>query len=127
MNSLARRTSSCFRAELLEVLQGPRRRQRRSLGHWLLDFVFSSRSHVEHAGACCDHCQPELTKRIRAGTYTPGDRLTRRLSINWRRLLASSLTALLVIAIALTALDHEHKEASTVERTTAAYETYVAH
>src|SRR4029077_11006682 len=70
MQTLVRRPDRCFRAELLEVLQGPRRRQRRSPARWLLDIVFSSRAHVEHAGACCDHCQPELAKRIRAGTYT---------------------------------------------------------
>lgn len=78
MQTLVRRTDRCFRAELLAVLQGPSRKQRRSPARWLLDLVFSSRPHVEHAGACCDHCQPELVRRIRAGTYTPGDRLARR-------------------------------------------------
>lgn len=127
MNSLVRRADRCFRAELLEVLQGPRRRRRRSVAHWLLDFVFSGHPHIEHKGACCDHCQPELVKRIRTGAYAPGDRLTRRLSINWRRLLIPSLVALLAVAITLTALDRRHGETSTAERTAAAYETYVAH
>lgn len=130
MNALVKRTDRCFRAELLEVLQGPRRRRRRSLARWLLDIVFSSRPHVEYAGACCDRCQPELVKRIRAGAYTPGERLTRRLSLDWRALwrrLLIPLAGLLAVAIVLGAFDHQHDGASTAEQAASTYETYVAH
>ncbi len=129
MQTLVKRTDRCFRAELLEVLQGPHRTQRRSLARWLLDIVFSSRAHVKHAGACCDHCQPELVTRIRTGTYTPGDRLTRRFSLAWRRYwrrLWISLAGLLAVAVILGTLDHQH-ETSTAERAINAYTTYIAH
>ncbi len=130
MNALVKRTDLCFRAELLEVLQGPRRHRRRSPARWLLDIVFSSRSHVERAGACCDHCQPELVKRIRAGTYTPGERHTRRPPLDWRalwHLLRFPLAALLAVAIVLGTFDQQHSGASIAKRTASAYETYVAH
>jgi ATP-dependent DNA helicase RecQ len=71
----------CFRAALLEALEGSRRRRRRSLSRWLLDLVFSSRTRVKSAGVCCEYCQPELEQRIRAGTFTPGDKLDK----GWRR------------------------------------------
>jgi hypothetical protein len=129
MNTLVEQTDRCFRAELLEVLQGPRRRRRRSLARWLLDIVFSSHPHVEHAGACCDRCQPELVKRIRAGAYTPGERLTRRLSLDWRALwrrLLLPLAGLLALAIVLGTFDHQHGGASIAEQAVGTYETYVA-
>lgn len=130
VNTLVKRVDRCFRAELLEVLQGPRRRQRHSFARWLLDIVFSSHPRVEHAGACCDQCQPELVKRIRAGTYSPGERLTRRLSRNWRALwrrLLIPLAGLLAVAIVLGTFDHRHGAASITERAASTYETYVAH
>ena len=70
----------CFRAALLEALEGSRRRGRRSLPRWLLDLAFSSQTRVKSAGVCCEYCQPELEQRIRAGTFTPGDRLEK----GWR-------------------------------------------
>jgi ATP-dependent DNA helicase RecQ len=76
----------CFRAALLEALQGPRRKQRRPLARWLLDRVFSRRIKVAQAGACCDHCQPELGKRICDGRYVPGQELVRGWVIIWRRI-----------------------------------------
>ena len=129
MNTLVNRADSCFRAELLEVLQGPRRRHRRSLARWLLDIVFSTRPHVEHAGACCDRCQPELVKRIRAGSYTPGQRLTRRLSIDWRALrrrVLIPLAGLLAVAIVVGSFNHQHGGASIAEQAASAYDTYVS-
>lgn len=69
--------SRCFRSALLEVLEGPRRRQRRSLARWLLDLVFSKRVRIEQAGACCDYCHPELARHIQIGRYRPGDELSR--------------------------------------------------
>lgn len=129
MSSLARRTDRCFRAGLLEVLQGPRRRQRRTIARWLLDIVFSSRPHVEHAGACCDRCEPELVKRIRAGTYVPGEKLTRRLSLDWRalrRLLGIPLAGLLAVAVIVGTFDLDGGTSS-AERAASVYETYVAH
>jgi ATP-dependent DNA helicase RecQ len=74
----------CFRAALLEALQGSRRRRRRSVARWLLDRVFSSRVRAARGGACCDYCQPKLNERIRAGRYVPGDELTRWWVILWR-------------------------------------------
>ncbi len=71
----------CFRAALLQALEGSRPRRRRSLARRLLDLVFSSRTRIKSAGVCCEYCQPELEQRIRAGTFTPGDRLDR----DWRR------------------------------------------
>jgi superfamily II DNA helicase RecQ len=128
MNALVKRVDSCFRAELLEVLQGPRRRERYSFARWLLDIVFSSHPRIEQAGACCDHCQPELVKRIRAGTYVPGEKLTRRLDWRalWRRL-GIPLAGLLAVALALGTLDHQHSGASIAEQAARTYETYVAH
>ncbi len=130
MNALVKRTDHCFRAELLEVLQGPTRRRRRTLARWLLDVVFSSRPHVERAGACCNRCQPELLERIRTGAYTPGERLTRRLSLDWRtlwRLLRLPLAGLLAVAIILGTFVHRHGGASTTEHAVSAYETFIAH
>ncbi len=78
---LASEHDRCFRAALLEALQGSHPRQRRSLSRWLLDLVFSSRTRIKSAGVCCEHCQPELERRIRSGTFTPGDKLDK----GWRR------------------------------------------
>jgi hypothetical protein len=118
----------CFRAALLDVLQGPRHRQRRSLAQWLLDFVFSSRTRVEDAGACCDYCHPVLGQRIRAGTYVPGDKLDRWWAIGWRRLwrrLWVSLALLLVLAVVWgTFLDQ--RRAASPEPAATVYRAYVA-
>ncbi len=105
----------CFRAALLDVLEGPRRRRRRSPARWLLDLVFSSRVRVEGAGACCDHCHPELGQRIRAGAYVPGDKLDRWWSIGWRRLwrrLWVSLAFLLALAVVWGTFLAQHRAAS---------------
>jgi ATP-dependent DNA helicase RecQ len=129
MSTLARRTDRCFRAGLLEVLQGPRRRQRRGLARWLLDIVFSSRPRAEHAGACCDHCEPELVKRIRAGAYAPGERLTRRLSLDRRALrrpLGISLAGIMAVAVIVGTLDLQGGSSS-AEQAANVYESYVAH
>ncbi len=129
VHALVSDTDRCFRAELLEVLQGPRRRQWRSPARWLLDLVFSSRTRVEWAGACCDHCQPELARRIRAGTYAPGDKLTQGPRIGWRKLwhgLRIPLAGLLVLAIAWGTF-HDRQEATAADRAASTYSAYVAH
>jgi ATP-dependent DNA helicase RecQ len=108
MQTLVSQDERCFRAALVEVLQGPRPRRRRSAARWLLELVFSSRARIERAGVCCDHCQAELSARIRAGAYTPGDKLTRGFPHDWRKLwrgLRMALAGLLVLAIAVGTLD----------------------
>lgn len=127
-NALVKRVDSCFRAELLEVLQGPRRRQRYSFARWLLDIVFSSHPRIKQAGACCDHCQSELVERIRAGSYIPGEKLTGRPDWRtlWRRL-RIPLAGLLAVVLALGTFEHQHSGASITEQAASAYETYVAH
>ncbi len=121
-------SESCFRAGLLEVLQGPRRRQRRSPARWLLDRVFSSRTRVQYAGACCDHCQPELARRIRAGAYTPGEKLARGPRVGWRKLwrgLWLGLVALLAFAVIWGTFIGHHMSASP-GRAATFYRGYVA-
>lgn len=129
INTLVKRTDRCFRGELLEVLQGPRRRRRRSVARWLLDVVFSSRPHIEHAGACCDKCQPELAGRIRAGVYTPGERLTRRGVLDVRALwrgLRILLAGLLAAAVIFGTFVYRHGETSIAARVASIYEAYLA-
>ncbi len=129
MNTLVGRTDRCFRAELLEVLQGPKRRRRRTLARWLLDIVFSSHPRTEHAGACCDHCQPALVKRVKAGAYTPGDRLTRKFALDPRalwRLLRIPVAGLLAAAVIVGTFD-KHSGTSAAGQAASTYETYVAH
>jgi ATP-dependent DNA helicase RecQ len=125
---LVRSQERCFRAALLEVLEGPRRRRRRSPARWLLDLVFSTRTRVERAGACCDYCQPELRRRILAGTYTPGDRLDRRTWADWRRLgrrLGIALAVLLALAVVWGTFLAPHK-ASAAGAAATVYRGYVA-
>lgn len=86
---LASERNRCFRAALLEALEGSSRRRRRSLARWLLDLVFSSRTRVKSPGGCCEYCQPELEQRIRAGTFTPGDRLDRGWREAWRTVVSA--------------------------------------
>jgi ATP-dependent DNA helicase RecQ len=128
MQRLVSESDRCFRVALLEVLQGPRRRQRRSLVRWLLDLVFSSRTRVEYAGVCCAHCQPELGQRIRAGAYTPGDKLDRRWGICWSkpwRRLRIALAALLALAVIWGTFLDQQKDASP-GRAVTLYRAYVA-
>ena len=127
MQMLVSDTNSCFRAGLLEVLQGPQRRQRRSLARLLLDLVFASRTHVERAGACCDRCHPELTRRIRAGAYAPGDKLTKS-RLDWRkhlRRLSIVFAGLLAFAVILGTFYGRH-ETSLAQRAASIYSEYVA-
>ncbi|MFZ1153511.1 MAG: RecQ family ATP-dependent DNA helicase [Solirubrobacteraceae bacterium] len=128
MQRLVSESDRCFRSALLEILQGPRSRQRRSVARWLLDLVFSSRTRVAYAGACCDHCQPELGQRIRTGTFTPGDKLARRWRIGWRKLwrrLWTALAVLLVFAVIWGAFIDPQKVASG-DRAATLYRAYVA-
>jgi ATP-dependent DNA helicase RecQ len=118
----------CFRGALLDLLEGPRRRQRRSPARWLLDLVFSSRARVERAGACCDHCQPAFRSRIRAGTYVPGDKLDRWWALGWRKLWRRVWIAVALVtalAVILGTFLNRH-EATSSERVATLYRAYVA-
>lgn len=72
MARLTSQTTRCFRSELIEALAGPPTQQRRPLALRILDWAFSTRTHVRSADACCDICNPELVTQLRAGTYAPG-------------------------------------------------------
>jgi len=76
MSRLTRQTNRCFRAELNEALTGQADRPRRSWPLRILDWAFSSHSRVHKADACCDICNPELVKQLRAGAYAPRARRT---------------------------------------------------
>jgi ATP-dependent DNA helicase RecQ len=78
MARLTRQTKRCFRAQLNEALTGQTGRPRRSWPLRILDWAFSSHSPVHKADACCDICNPELVKQLRAGTYAPQARRTLR-------------------------------------------------
>jgi RecQ family ATP-dependent DNA helicase len=67
LQSLVADRQHCFRAGLMEVLQGPRRRVRRSLARRLLDLVLGRRSKITPAGVCCDFCNPQLATAARGG------------------------------------------------------------
>jgi ATP-dependent DNA helicase RecQ len=67
IQSLVADRQHCFRAGLMEVLQGPKRRVRRSFSRWLLDLVFTRRVKTTPAGVCCDHCNPELAQAAVSG------------------------------------------------------------
>ncbi len=85
LQSLTAGRDRCFRTGLLEVLQGPRRRVRRSLARRLLDLVLARRTKTTPAGVCCDFCNRELLETVRSGALVLdgrplGGRLQPRLS-----------------------------------------------
>ena len=84
VQAIARNRDVCFRAALNESLIAPRTEHRRPLARRTLDYVFSTRVRVEPAGICCDHCNPDIEQRIRAGTYVVGEKASL-----WGRVAAS--------------------------------------
>jgi hypothetical protein len=77
MAYVALQNKRCHRAELTAALAGPAVTPRRSTALHVLDRAFSSRPRMRKADACCDVCNPEIARQIRAGTYSPGVRSTR--------------------------------------------------
>jgi len=81
MAHLASQRERCFRAALTTSLAGTTVTSRRSAAMRVLDKAFSTPMRVRKADACCDICNPEIAKQLRAGTYAPGERSTRMPSI----------------------------------------------
>lgn len=111
VHALASQNDRCFRAELLEVVEGPKPRRRRSPARWLLERVFSIRPKAEHVGACCDHCQPQIVEMIRAGAFEPGQKIRRERRLllhHHRRSIQRAVLAAVVLTIAVGAYLDQH-------------------
>jgi ATP-dependent DNA helicase RecQ len=128
MQALVSQNDRCFRAALLEVLQGSKPKRRWSLARWILELVFSTRTKIEYAGACCDHCQPALIDRIRARDYTPGEKLRRKHRIPWSTLwrrFKLAIAVLLTVSVVWGTFIQGHGSSAS-ERSIGLYRAYVA-
>jgi ATP-dependent DNA helicase RecQ len=52
----------CFRAALIDYLQGGARRRHRSFAERLIEWIFSSRRSLRRSLVCCDACSPALAR-----------------------------------------------------------------
>jgi ATP-dependent DNA helicase RecQ len=68
LQTLVAQRQRCFRAGLIEVLQGRPRKRWRSPARWLLDLALARRTKATPAGVCCDHCDPRLVEAVRRGS-----------------------------------------------------------
>lgn len=117
----------CFRAGLIEVLQGPPRPVRRSLARRLLDLIFGRRVKITPAGVCCDYCNPQLIRAAASGqlmldgrpfegggahrqpkaasaTAAPSQRAAARPARSVRRLILGSIKAVAAVVLLAIAL-----------------------